>query len=298
MSSLLTHSTHLLAFVRAVEAGSFSAAARNANSTPSAISKSISRLETEVNATLFRRSTRTLSLTAEGEAFFNRIAPLIRAIDDSADALRPSGAARGHLRVSMPSELGRLLLPKINAVFLTENPDIDLDLTLLDNYVDLIGEGYDVIFRVGSLSDSNLKARTLARMKLSLVASPKLLTEFGNPQTIDALRKMPFVRYQFNGRTTPIEFQDGERFVPNGRIGINSGFGLRAGAIDGMGVAYLLKMTVQADLHQGRLVELSQFRLHDLDLHALHAFGEITPIRVKVLADFIEKELRLGASSA
>ncbi|MGY2259482.1 LysR family transcriptional regulator [Pseudomonas sp. SDO55104_S430] len=293
MSSLLNQSASLIAFVRAVEAGSFSAAARNAGTTPSAISKSVARLESELNAKLFRRSTRMLSLTPEGQAFFERVAPLLQAIDDSADALRHTGGARGHLRVSMPSELGRLLMPRIHSVFLAEHPEVELDLTLLDHHVEVIREGYDVIFRVGSLADSDLKSRTLAQLEMALVASPGFLERSGNPTSIDELRALPFVRYQLNGRTLPIVFANGETVVPRGRIGLDSGFGLRAAALEGMGIAYLMKCTVQRDLDEGNLVQvLPGEKLPVLAMHSLHAFGSLTPIRIKLFADFVQQELQ------
>ncbi|VVP81395.1 HTH-type transcriptional regulator DmlR [Pseudomonas fluorescens] len=296
MSSLLHQSASLIAFVRAVEAGSFSAAARNAGTTPSAISKGIARLEAELNAKLFRRSTRRLSLTPEGQAFFERVAPLLQAIDDSADALRHTGGARGHLRVSMPSELGRLLMPRIHSEFLAEHPDVELDLTLLDHHVEVIREGYDVIFRVGTLADSDLKSRTLARLDMALVASPAFLGQGPRPTSIEALRALPFVRYQLNGRTLPIVFANGETLIPRGRIGLDSGFGLRAAALDGMGIAYLMKCTVQQDLDSGALVQLlPEQPLPSQAIHSLHAFGALTPIRIKLFADFVQQAL-LGLS--
>lgn len=292
MSSLLSQSSSLIAFVRVVEAGSFSAAARTLGTTPSAVSKGIARLEQQLNVTLFRRSTRTLSLTPDGHLFFDRVAPLLRALEDSEDAIRPTGNVRGHLRVSMPSELGRLLLPRIGAVFLLEHPQVDVDLNLQDHHVDLIGEGFDVIFRVGALGDSNLRARTLARMDMALVASPGFLQERGHPTTVADLRNLPFVRYQLGGRTLPITFASGETLLPRGRIGLDSGFGLRTAALDGMGVAYLMRCIVQQDLDAGRLVQLlPEQGLPALELHAVHAFGVNTPIRVKLFTDFVQREV-------
>jgi DNA-binding transcriptional LysR family regulator len=233
-----------------------------------------------------------LSLTPEGQAFFERVAPLLQAIDDSADALRHTGGARGHLRVSMPSELGRLLIPQIHSVFLADHPDLELDLTLLDHHVEVIREGYDMILRVGSLADSDLKRRTLAQLEMALVASPLFLAQRGNPTSIEALRALPFVRYQLNGRTLPIVFANGETLVPRGRIGLDSGFGLRVAALEGMGVAYLMKCTVQQDLDSGALVQvLPDQTLPTMGIHSLHAFGALTPIRVKLFADFVQQTL-------
>lgn len=294
MPSLLNQSSNLIAFVRVVEAGSFSAAARNAGTTPSAISKSIGRLEADLGVKLFRRSTRTLSLTEDGQAFFERVAPLLREIDESADAIRPASAAQGRLRVSMPSDLGRLLMKPITSVFLAQHQTLELDLTLLDRHVDVIGEGFDVVYRVGSVADSALKVRTLCELDMALVAAPALLSQWGEPSSIEALRELPFVRYLLRGRSLPVAFRDGSVIVPNGRIGVDSGFGLRAAALNAMGVAYLMKCTVQEDLDRGDLIQLlKQHPLPRLPLQALHAFGRLVPARVGLLSDFIAKQMQL-----
>ncbi|HEY4292635.1 LysR family transcriptional regulator [Luteibacter sp.] len=298
MSSLLNHSASLVAFVRAVEAGSFSAAARNAGTTPSAISKGIGRLEAELGTKLFRRSTRTLSLTPDGRAFFDRVAPLLRGIEDSADAVRPSDDARGRLRVSMPSDLGRLLMPRIAAAFLARHKALELDLVLMDRHVDVIGEGYDVVFRVGDSIESELKTRVLAQLDMVLVASPSFLEEWGDPGSIDELRDVPILRYLWRGRSLPVTFADGSTVVPQGRVGLDTGFGLRAAALSGMGIAFLMKCTVQDDLDRGDLVQvMKKHRLPARPLHAMHAYGRLTPARVRLFSDFIAREMLSSAGS-
>ncbi len=298
MSSLLNQSAGLVAFVRVVEAGSFSAAARNAGTTPSAISKAVRRLESELGAQLFRRSTRTLGLTADGQAFFNRVAPLLRDIQDSADAIRSVGGARGRLRVSMPGELGRVLMEPITGKFLAGHPQLELDMVLADRHVDVIAEGYDVVFRVGTAVESELKMRTLASLEMVLVASPAFLHRTGEPRSVQELRELPFVRYLFAGRTLPLTFRDGTTITPRGRIGLDTGFGLHAAAPGGMGVAHLMKCTVQADLDRGDLVQLlCDHPLPPLPLLAVHAFGKLTPARVRLFSDFIEREMRRLAAA-
>src|ERR1044072_8305998 len=111
MPNLLNEMPGLMAFVRTVEAGSFSAAARDLETTPSAVSKSVGRLEKKIGARLFLRSTRALTLTQDGQVFFERVAPLLRDLDSSGDAIRSEVAPSGRLRISMPSELAPLLLP-------------------------------------------------------------------------------------------------------------------------------------------------------------------------------------------
>jgi DNA-binding transcriptional LysR family regulator len=293
MSGVLNQSASLIAFVRVVEAGSFSAAARHAGTTPSAVSKAIQRLETELGVKLFRRSTRTLSLTPDGQAFFQRVAPLLRGIEDSADAIRPNGEARGRLRVSMPSELGRLLIGPITATFLGRHRGLELDLDLADRHVDVIREGYDVVFRVGTTVESGLKMRTLIRLETVLVSSPMFLRQWGEPRSTQELGALPFVRYLLDGRLRPLAFSDGSTILPQGRIGLDTGFGIRAAALNGMGVAHLMKCAVQEDLDRGDLVRLMpSLRLPSLPLLALHPFGRLAPMRVKLLTDFVEQEAR------
>lgn len=293
MSSLLNQSASLIAFVRVVEAGSFSAAARNIGATPSAVSKAIRRLETELGAKLFRRSTRTLNLTLEGQAFFDRVAPLLRSLADSGEAIRQGSSARGRLHVSMPSELGRLLMGPIITKFLARHRELELDLDLADRHVEVIREGYDVVFRVGTTLESELKMRTLVPLDMILVASPAFVRQWGEPQTTRDLRELPFVRYLLGGRSLPLTFDDGSTLQPRGRIGVDTGFGLRTAALNGMGVAYLMKCTVQEDLDRGDLIQiLRNHRLPALPLMALHPFARFTPVRVKLFTDFIEQEAR------
>jgi DNA-binding transcriptional LysR family regulator len=198
----------------------------------------------------------------------------------------------------MPGELGRLLMEPITTRFLAMHPQLELDLALADRHVDVIAEGYDVVFRVGTVVASELRMRTLASLDMALVASPAFLRSAGEPRSIDELRELPFVRYVFGGRTLPLAFADGATITPRGRLGLDTGFGLRAAALSGMGVAYLMKCTVQADLDRGDLVQLMRGqRLPALPLQALHAFGRLAPARVRLLSDFIAQEMqRLAAA--
>jgi DNA-binding transcriptional LysR family regulator len=290
--NLLNQMPSLIAFVRVVESGSFSAAARAAGMTPSAVSKGIGRLEAELGSKLFQRSTRSLHLTLEGRAFFDRVAPLLRGIEDSANAFRPEGGAHGLLRVSMPSEIGRLLMKPI-AAFLASHGGLELDLSLSDRYVEVIGGGYDVVFRVGFPIDSELKSRTLASMDMALVATPGLLARHGQPATANQLASLPFVRYLMHGRALPITFKDGTSIQPRGQIGVDTGAALRAAALEGMGVTHIMRCTVQDDLDRGSLVVVADdTRLPSLPLHSLHAFGAHTPARVRLFTDFISREVQ------
>lgn len=292
MPHLLSEAPGLVAFVRAVEAGSFSAAARDLGTTPSAVSKSVARLERHLGARLFRRSTRVLALTPEGQSFFDQVSPLLQEIEQSADSVQPSADPRGRLRVSLPSEISRLLMDAILTRFLARHPSLDLEIGITDRPVDLIREDYDVVFRVGHMPESDLTVRTLAQLEMVLVASPAFLDRLGAPRSIDDLRVLPFARYFVGRRVPEIRFADGTTVAMRGRVGFDSGFGLRSAAKLGMGVAYVTRCIVEEDLRRGDLVVvLPDKPLPPMPFQALHAFGQAAPVRVRILSDFIAGEI-------
>jgi DNA-binding transcriptional LysR family regulator len=298
MTDLLDNAAGLTAFINTVETGSFSAAARQAGTTPSSVSKSVGRLERRLGVVLFARSTRTLSLTREGAAYFERVMPLVRALSEAGDVVR--SVAEGPLRVSLPTDMGRLLMDPLTQTFLKQNPGIRLELDMSDRHVDLIREGYDLALRAGRVDDTELAVRALAPAPLALVAAPDYLDRHGRPATLDALRSARHVRYRLGGRPFPITFADGATLSPDGVLDCDSGFALRAAAINGVGIAQLLRWTVDEDLRSGRLeIVMPDARLPTAPMQILHAFGRFQPLRARLFADFIAQQVaRLARDSA
>ncbi|MEJ2817437.1 MULTISPECIES: LysR family transcriptional regulator [unclassified Caulobacter] len=299
MTDLLDNAAGLTAFINTVEAGSFSAAARLAGATPSSVSKSVARLERRLGVVLFTRSTRTLNLTLEGAAYFERVMPLLRALGEAQDVVQTAAVAQGRLRVSLPSDLGRLLMDPLTRIFLKRHPRIHLELHMTDRHVDLIREGYDLALRVGQVDDSALTIRPLGRAPLVLVAAPDHLDQYGRPRTLEALRAARHVRYRLDGRPFPITFADGATLSPDGVLDCDSGFALRAAAINGVGIAQLLRWTVDEDLRAGRLeIVMPEAPLPAVPLQILHAFGRFQPLRARLFADFVaEQAAALGRAS-
>jgi DNA-binding transcriptional LysR family regulator len=170
MTTILEKTTGLVAFVRTVESGSFSAASRLVGSSQSAISKSVAALERRLGVKLIQRSTRTLNLTTEGQAYYERVAPLLRAIEDAEDVVQGAATARGPIRVAAPQELGRMLIAPCAATFLDRYPKVRLELGISDRFVDIIREGFDIAIRMGSLADSDFVSRKIGNIRLVLVA--------------------------------------------------------------------------------------------------------------------------------
>lgn len=291
MANLLEDAPGLLAFVRSADRGSFSAAARDLGTTPSAVSRAVARLEQRLGRRLFLRSTRVLTLTPEGQAFHETVAPLLKEIDAAGDAV--GNGLSGKLKISLPSELARILMDAILDKFARPNPTLNLEIGTTDRHVDVIREGYDVAFRVGRLSASGLIARKLADMEMVIVASPDLIAKHGEPRTVEELAALPFARYVGSSEPFAITFSNGTTISPAGAIDCDSGFALQRSALRGMGAAYLMEHVVRDDLRQGALVRLvPSAPLPTLPLNAVHAFGRNTPPRIVQLCDLIARELR------
>jgi DNA-binding transcriptional LysR family regulator len=293
MPNLLDETSGLMGFVRTVEAGSFTAAARDLNSTPSAISKGVARLEKKIGTRLFLRSTRALTLTQDGQAFFERVAPLLKALDASDDVVASAKTVSGRLRISMSVELAPLLLPRLFGTFASLYPDLHLDIGLTDRFVDLIREDYDVVLRIGSPSQDDLIVRRLVELPTVIAASPAFVTTWGNPQSADELAQLPFARYAMGGVIEPIRLADGVAFAPKGRIDCDAGAALIHAASMGLGAAYLLRCLVNDELRSGALVALaSHIALPKLPLSILHGFGRTAPARVRLFCDFMAEEAK------
>ncbi|ACB96354.1 LysR family transcriptional regulator [Beijerinckia indica] len=294
MPNLLSETPGLIAFVRTVEAGSFSAAARDLGTTPSAVSKSVARLEKKVGTRLFLRSTRALTLTQEGQIFFDRIAPLLRDLDSSDDAIGSQRMLSGRLRISMSGELAPLLLPRLFAGFASDHPHLILDIGLTDRFVDLVREDYDVVLRAGDSAGSDLIVRTLADLPMVIVASPSFLQIYDLPTSAEELANTPFARFKMNGIPMPVRLGNGTAFVPSGRVDCDSGAALIEAARSGLGAAYLLRCLVANDLKAGTLVDVSPgITLPKLPFNVLHAFGRTVPMRVRFFCDFIADEAKI-----
>ncbi len=292
MPNLLGEASGLMAFVRTVEAGSFSAAARDLETTPSAVSKSVSRLERKIGTRLFLRTTRALTLTQDGQAFFERVAPLLKELDASDEAIASRSAPSGRLRVSMPGEFAPMLLPGLFTRFAAAYPDLHLDIGLTDRFVDLVREDYDVVLRAGAPTQGDLMVRPLAELPMVIVASEPFAKTWG-AQASEDLARLPFARYVSNGVVAPVRLADGTSFVPAGRVDCDSGFAMIQAAMSGLGAAYLLRCLVAAELETGALVDLAPHcELPSLPFNALHAYGRTAPLRVRLFCDFVASEAK------
>ena len=223
MTTIMEKTAGLVAFVRTVDAGSFASAARLIGASASAVSKSVARLEQRLGVRLLQRSTRTLSPTAEGAAYYERVAVHLRAIEEAEDIVQVSGNVRGVLRVTVPSPFGRPLIAAWAGSFLDRYPNIKLELSVTDRTIDLIREGFDVAVRIGELQDTNLIGRSLGVSSYVLAASPKYIERRGTPRSVDDLKQHACLRYLLAGRPRPFTFADGTQIIPDGPFDTDDG---------------------------------------------------------------------------
>ena len=283
-------------FVTAVEKGSFSSAGRKLRLSPSAISKLITRLEDRLGVRLLIRTTRTLQLTPEGEVYHARARAIL---DQIADAERQvsSGARavpRGRLRISASVGFGYRCLMPLVPDFMARYPEVELDLSLTDGVVDLIGERTDIALRAGPLRDSRLKARKILESPRAVVAAPAYLERFGIPETPEELDSHNCLRFNFTRSQDEWMFRDPEtgaavsRAVA-GNLFANNGQVMRDLALRGLGIAYVGQFHVQPDLDDGGLVELlTRHKAHNPEvIHAVFADHEHLAARIRAFVDFL-----------
>ena len=291
MTAIVDTSAGLAAFVRTIETGSFSDAARLLGASPSAVSKSVARLEARLGVRLIQRSTRTLALTAEGALYFERVAPLIQALADAEQALRTPDDVSGLLRVAAPSDLGRTVFAGWAERFALAHPRLKLELGIADRQVDLIREGYDVAIRVGALLDNRLTARRLTTLQPVLVAAPAYLARRGQPAERADLAEHACLRYLTPAGPFPWTWADGSSLTPDGPFDTNDGVVLRQAVLAGAGIAQLARIAVADDLAAGRLdIVLPHLPMSGLEVHALHAYGRQAPQRVRLFIAFLQQQ--------
>jgi DNA-binding transcriptional LysR family regulator len=288
MTTILEKTAGLVAFVRTVDAGSFATAARLIGASPSAVSKSVARLEQRLGVRLLQRTTRTLSPTAEGAAYYERVAPHLHAIEEAEDIVQVPGNVRGLLRVTVPTTFGRPLIAAWANSFLGRYPDIKLELSVTDRRVDLIREGFDIAVRIGELQDTSLIGRSLGKLHYVLAASPGYLERRGTPRSIDDLKQHACLRYLLAGRTQPFTFADGTRIVPEGPFDTDDAQYLIEAGLEGAGITQFMRLAIEDDLGAKRLrVVLPDIPMFTTPVYVLHPFGRHLPLRARLFIDFL-----------
>lgn len=256
--------TGLIAFARAGSMGSYTAAARSLSISPSAVSKSVQRLERHLGVSLFARTTRSLTLTPEGRDLHERVLRLLRDADEIEQvAMAARSEPSGTLRIAAPLPIGVHVIAPALPAFRRLHPKVTIDLRLGDRFVDIIEEGIDVAVRIGDLADSRLLSRSLAPHRLCCFAAPAYLARRGTPMHPDEIEGHDTVnlRYQSTGQAFRWPFQIGERVVevvPPSGVVIDVSDAVMATLAAGGGIGMSASFVAAPYVARGELVPLLQ----------------------------------------
>jgi DNA-binding transcriptional LysR family regulator len=285
--------TEMEAFATVVDQGGFTDAAKKLGISKSAVSKHVSALEARLGARLLNRTTRRVSPTEIGLAYYDRAR---RVLNDAgeADALVTSmqSAPSGLLRISVATDFGVNLLSPILGEFLREFPEITVNMVLNNRYVELISEGFDMAIRVGELEDSSLRARKLTETTKRLIASPAYLEKYGRPQRIDDLNDQKLLHYANNAASAvwKLTAPSGEKRQVRtaGWLTVNDGQSLLNAAISGLGIAYLPSFLYCDALKAGLVEEaMPDLPVEVLGIYAVYPPGRFTQPKVRAFIDFL-----------
>ena len=283
-------------FAAVMREGSFSAAGRTLGLTPSAVARSVDRIEARLGVRLLLRSTRALTPTAEGHAYLLTARRILADLDDAEQQIADQGAPRGRLRISAALSHGRLCIVPLLDEFARAYPHILIDIALNDAIVDIAAGQADVAIRFGPLTDSLLTARKLGESGRVIVASPDYLARYGMPETPEDLHRHNCLNFNFR-RAEPVwPFRrDGHdiALVMTGNIEANNGETLGQLAAAGVGVARVGAFSVANEIAAGRLVPmLEDYNPGDIEIiHAVFVGGANTPARVLVFVDYLAARL-------
>lgn len=285
--------TEMEAFATVVDQGGFTDAARKMGISKSAVSKHVSSLEARLGARLLNRTTRRVSPTEIGLAYYDRAR---RVLNDAgeADALVTSmqSAPSGLLRISVATDFGVNHLSPVLGEFLREFTDITVNMVLNNRYVELISEGFDMAIRIGELEDSTLRARKLTETTKRMIASPEYFEKFGRPTKIDDLNEHKLLHYsnQANSAVWKLTAPSGEKrqVRTSGWLTVNDGQSLLNAAISGLGIAYLPSFLYADSMQEGLVEEaIPDLPVETQGIYAVYPPGRFTQPKVRAFIDFL-----------
>ncbi len=294
--------THIAVFLRVVDAGSFTAAARKLGLSKPTVSKHIATLEQRLGARLLNRTTRSLGLTEIGARFYGHCQNIMAEVATAeAEVLQSRGAPRGRLRISAPMCFGdRRVAPELPE-FLDRYPDIEIDLSLSNHHVDLIKEGYDLAVRVTRTKPAGLVSTCLAPCTHLVCAAPAYLDRHGRPRTVADLAGHNCLMYVFfgSGHSWQLDGPNGPETVKvGGRFQADNGDALRQALLSGLGLALMPTYLVGEDLAAGRLCDvLPGHRENSYAVLAVHPEEGRDLPKVQALVEYLRSRFALSSKS-
>jgi DNA-binding transcriptional LysR family regulator len=279
-------------FVCVVETGSFSAAARRLNIGQPAVSKTIAHLEKRLAVSLLLRSTRGLTPTEAGLAFFERAKRALEEADEADNAARGiASGLSGNLRISAAVTFGRLHIVPHLGPFLDQHPQLNIELMLDDRNINLVEEGIDVALRMGALTDSGLTARKIADCRRVVLGTPAYFAKYGEPTCPAELSKHQAVVYNLGGGTT-WQFAKGseqQSVILSGRLRVSAAEGVREAVLADQGLTLASEWMFAPELASGAVkTVMHDWTLPDLDLWAVFPTGKMASAKARAFVEYVQ----------
>ena len=283
-------------FVAVVDAGSFIGAADPLGMSKAAVSRHVSDLENRLGVRLLQRTTRRLSLTDEGQAFYARSKDALALVDEAETEIRSrSSEASGVVRVNAPQTFGVLHLAPLWGGFMDANPRVSLEVTLSDRVVDVVDEGFDLAIRIATLPNNTLVSKKLASTRVMLCAAPAYLERVGTPSHPEDLALHQVIAYSYWAGRDEWTFTGPEGVVSvktRARLYANNGDTCLAAALSGQGIILQPSFLVAEDVRAGRLVELMpEYRSIELGIYAVYPTRKQLALKVRRLIDYLAEAL-------
>lgn len=293
-----TNLNDILVFLAVVEAGSFAAGGKSAGVSRSAAGKAIARLERHLGTRLLNRTTRTLSLTHEGETFRAHGMGIVDAIQEAEASVAGGGRTpRGTLRLTIPDAFGRMIVMPVLAQFLQDWPDVQVEVSLTDRLVEIVDEGWDLAIRIGVTQvDSSLVSRVVARYPIVLCAAPVYLATRGEPRAVEHLAQHDCLYFTIHGQRQAWKLLDPQqgmvKATGRSRLRLDTGEAIRGAALAGLGIAYLPRFIVESDLAAGSLKAILPAATPDsVSIVALYPSKRLLEPRVRHFVDLLVARL-------
>jgi DNA-binding transcriptional LysR family regulator len=281
-------------FVRVVETGSFSKAAREFNTTQPTVTKQVAATETRLKVRLLNRNTRGVSLTEAGALYYDKCKSIVRDAQDAESIVRlRQSQAQGLLRIGTSVAFGRRVVVPLALEYMQRHPQVQVDLSFEDRYVDLVAQGIDVAVRMGKLADSSLGARFLGMNPWVMAAAPSYLKQHGTPKRAQDLSGHVALIYSsvVGDDVWQLHTPKGEALtVPvTGRLRSNNLSAVLAATRDGLGIALMPRYVASESLKAGKLVEvLADHGLAEQEIHAVFPSPKLVPGKVSSFVAFLQ----------
>jgi DNA-binding transcriptional LysR family regulator len=285
--------TDIAVFVQVVDSGSFTAAAERLELSKAVVSKYVTRLENRLGARLLNRTTRRLSLTEVGRAFYERSQAGLRELEEAeAEVSRLQGAPRGTLRINAPMSFGILHIAPAIPEFLQQYPDLNVDMNLDDRQLDLVEEGFDLAIRIAQLPDSTLVARRLGPCRHVVCGAPGYFRRHGIPRTPRDLRDHNAITFKYQDSAREWHFLAPDstpvRVPVRGSIQMNNSLGLREALLQEVGITLTPTFVVGADIQTGRLeAVLKDYKTLELSIYAVFPQQRHLSPKVRAFVEFM-----------